>query len=300
MILAAWGLLVFLATPGAGQPVGGPSGVLAAPETPVILPMRYYGNRPAVEVRVNGRGPFLFLIDTGAAGPPARADIALVRQLGLRLQGRAATSDAGGAVVPIDRVVLDRIDIGPLSAIGVEAYSRDYNTADYLVRIDGILGLNLFRDVLLTLDYGRSEVRLERGELPQADGRTILNYELVEGNPAITVRIGSRSFPVLLDSGNIRALDLPADWLRTMNLASFPRIAGSSTSVSGTVGLREVVLAEPLVIGHYRFDNPRVTFAAEFQEANLGSTILRAFSVTIDQKNRRVRLLPVQGRNPFR
>ena len=301
IFIAAWAALLACATPAVSQPAAPRSqaGALAAPAAALTLPMHYYGTRPAVEVRVNGRGPFLFLIDTGAAGAPARADAALVRQLGLAQSGRTSVSDAGGAAASIDRVMLERIELGGLSASGVEAYARDYNGSDYLVRIDGILGLNFFRDVLLTLDYGRSQVRLARGALPPADGRTILDYALVDGNPAITIHIGARPLQVLLDSGNIRGLDMPAEWLRTIPLASYPRVAGTSTSVSGSTGLREVVLAEPLRIGRYLFPNPRITFSGDFHEANLGSSILRAFSVTIDQANRRVRLVPVPGRNPF-
>lgn len=264
-----------------------------------ILPMLYYGTRPAVEVRVDGQGPFLFLIDTGAAGAPARADASLVRRLGLRPSGTEQASDAGGAAVSIDRITLDSVEMGAIHARQVEAYTRDYNSASYLPRIDGILGLAFFRDVLLTLDYPRSQVRIGRGALPPADGLTVLDYELVEGNPAIMIRIGARPFRVLLDSGNIRALDMPSEWLRSLPLAGFPRLAGSSSSVSGTIGLREVALAEPLIIGRYRFANPRVTFADEYQEGNLGSTVLRAFTVTIDQRNRRVRLIAAPGRNPF-
>jgi hypothetical protein len=262
-----------------------------------VLAMHYYGTRPAAEVRVNGQGPFLFLIDTGAGGAPARADASLVRRLGLRPSGAERTSDAGGAAASIDRVTLDSVELGALHAGRVEAYARDYNGANYLPRIDGILGLAFFRDVLLTLDYPRSQVRIAHGALPPADGRTILDYELVEGNPAITVRIGARPYRVLLDTGDIRALDMPTGWLRELPLAGFPRVVGTSSSVSGTIGLREVALAEPLVLGQYRFANPRVTFADEYEEGNLGSTILRNFAVTIDQRNRRVRLIAAAGRN---
>jgi hypothetical protein len=255
------------------------------------LPMRYDGTRPAVEARVNGRGPFLFLIDTGAAGAPARADLSLVRRLGLEPAGRVASSDAGQAAAAIDRVTLARVELGRLARADVEAYARDYNGATYLPHIDGILGLNFFRDVLLTLDFPHSRVRIGRGALPPADGRNILDYTLVDGNPAIVVRIGGAPFQVLLDTGDNRGLDLPSEWLRRLRQAGFPRLIGSSSSVSGSAALREIALAGPLTIGRYRFDRPTVTFADEFSEANLGAAILRGFTITIDQRNRRVRLL---------
>jgi hypothetical protein len=76
-----------------------------------------------------------------------------------------------------------------------------------------------------------------------------------------------------------------------MRLSSYPQIAGSSTSVSGTVGLREVQLMEPMKIGRHAFPHPLITFADEYEEANMGAMILQHFIITIDQKNRRVRLI---------
>lgn len=254
------------------------------------LPMRFYGTRPAVDTLVNGQGPFLFLIDTGAASPPARADAALVQKLGLRPYGRAESSDAGGAVVGIDRVRLDRIEVGTLRPTEVDALSRDYGGATYLPRIDGILGLEFFKDVLLVLDYPHGRVAFGGGALPAADGRTVLDYELIEGNPAIRITIGGIERNAILDTGNVRALDVPSSWVKAMRLASAPRAAGSSVSVSGQTPLREVALHAPLIVGMHRIERPVVTFSDDFAEANLGSSFLQDFVVTIDQRNRRVRL----------
>jgi hypothetical protein len=255
------------------------------------IPLRFYGTRPAVEVWVNQHGPFLFLIDTGAAGPPARADEALVRRLSIAQGGTAQTSDAGGASRSVDRITLADVELGGIAFHGVEALSRDYGAQSYLPKIDGILGINFFRDWLIAIDFSRGTLVLEKGQLPKADGRTILAYELIEGNPYIPARIGNRPVKLLLDTGNIRALDLPSDWIKTFRLASFPRLAGNAAGVSGTSAIREVRLADTLVIGMYRFEQPAVTFADDFAEANVGSTLLQEFTVTLDQRNQRVRLV---------
>lgn len=78
----------------------------AYPRRPVELPMRFYGLRPAVEVRVNGQGPFLFLIDTGAAGV-ARPDVGLVTRLRLTRGGRISAA--------IDTVDLATLEVGPIA-----------------------------------------------------------------------------------------------------------------------------------------------------------------------------------------
>jgi hypothetical protein len=81
-----------------------------------------------------------------------------------------------------------------------------------------------------------------------------------------------------------------------MPLASFPRLAGNSSSVSGTTPIREVALALPLLIGKHRIERPSVTFADDFEGANLGSTLLRDFVVTFDQKNRRLKIERARAR----
>lgn len=256
-----------------------------------VVPLRFYGTRPAVEVLVNGAGPFLFLVDTGAGGPPARADTSLVRRLGLSAAGRAETSDGSNRGVAADRVVLGAVELGGLQVKDVEALSRDYGTSTYLPRIDGIIGLEFFRGWLVTIDFARRSLRFERGALPPPDGRSILSYQLVEGNAAIDITIGGRKVKATIDTGNIRAIDLPSDWLKPLRLASFPRPAGGASGVNGTAAIREVQLADPLLIGRYRFERPAVTFADDFGEANIGSTLLQGFVVTIDHDHRRIRLV---------
>lgn len=255
-----------------------------------VLPMKFYGTRPAVEVMVNQQGPFLFLIDTGAAGPPARADASLVARLALSRTGKTTSSDAGGTEASIDKVKLRTIQVGNWTVGNVEALTRDYNGANYLPHVDGILGFNFFRAKLLTLDYVQRLVIISSGQLPSPDGKTILSYELLDGNPAINVMLGGQAKRALVDTGDIRSIDIPTSWLPAMPLASFPRLAGNSSSVSGTTPIREVALALPLVIGQHRVEQPSVTFSDDFDVANLGSTLLRGYVITFDQRNRRLKI----------
>ena len=258
------------------------------------FPLSFYGTRPAIEVRVNGHGPFLFLVDTGAGGPYARADASLVARLSLPTEGEEETSDGGGATRSIKRVTLQSVEVGNFSAKNVAALSRDYGSPTWLTKIDGILGPHFFRDHLLTISFARGYLRIEDGELPPADGANIMDYELREGNIWIPMSIAGRAVTAVLDTGNIRALDVPSAALKSLRLASFPRPAGNSSGASGTTAIREVRLAGPLRIGKHVFPAQDVTFADDFQEVNVGSTLLQDFEVTIDQKNRRLRLVRIR------
>ena len=59
----------------------------AAPKFPIEIPMRIEGGMFAIELTVNGKGPFLFAIDTGAEGGP-RLDSSLMEKLGLKSSGQ--------------------------------------------------------------------------------------------------------------------------------------------------------------------------------------------------------------------
>src|SRR5476649_2067466 len=126
------------------------------------LPMLFRGPEPAVEVMVNGQGPFLFAIDTGATDE-ARVDSSLVARLWLHVSGTSTHSDGSNQKTKLGIVRLESLSVGGLEFRNVKAATRDYNHPN-LPHIDGLLAFDLFHDYLLTLDYPARRVRLGYGE----------------------------------------------------------------------------------------------------------------------------------------
>src|SRR2546421_4071240 len=60
-----------------------------------VAPMHFRGLMPVVEVKLNGQGPFAFMIDTGA-GMQADIDTSVAEQLGLQANGTAINGDPSG------------------------------------------------------------------------------------------------------------------------------------------------------------------------------------------------------------
>lgn len=268
----------------------------AQKSTVVDIPMFFCGTGPAVEVMVNGEGPFLFFIDTGAQGM-ARADVSLVKRLALSPSGQSAASSATSEKqVTLNEFRLETLSIGSIQFRGVTALSRDYNTASYLPPIDGILGFELFADYLLTLDFPNKRVRITRGELPRPNGVHILDFESRNGVPFIDVSVGKLKEKAMIDSGDIRAIDFPASVVSKLALASYPRMIGKGGSVSGEFEVKEVRLRDTLTVGRYSFPQPTITFSDVYTEILIGSTMLQEFIVTFDQKNHRVRFTKLKGK----
>ncbi len=265
--------------------------IAAQKPTAVDVPMSFYGTRPAIEVMVNGKGPFLFLIDTGAQGM-ARADASLVQRLALSAIGQSAASYVSSEKqVVLNEFRLETLSIGSIQFREVTALSRDYNTFSYLPHIDGILAFGLFSDYLLTLDFPNKRVRIKRGELPKPDGARILNFESRNGVPFIDISVGDLKAKAMIDSGAIRAIDFPASVVSKLPLASYTRMIGKGSSVIGEFEVREVRLQDTLSIGRYSFPEPTITFSDVDKEILIGSAMLREFTVTFDQKNHRVQFI---------
>lgn len=255
----------------------------------IALPMRLVDGMPAVEVTVNGQGPFTFRIDTGGAGQ-ARVDAAVVEKLKLPQVGEArGSAGSGGAAVTMPIIKLDSLKLGPLEFKNVEAPSRNYNDRGG-ARIDGILCFNLFAEYLLTLDYPARQVKLRRGELSAPDGKQILPFEMPNRIPVIKIDLAGTPADAHLDSGNMAAgFMLSQTQADKLKLSGEPRVVGRGRSISGDFEIKEAALAGEIRLGAYRFPAPVIRYAAVFQNANVGAGVLREFALTFDQKNKRVK-----------
>lgn len=255
------------------------------------VPMRFVATLPAIEVMVNGKGPFLFEIDTGAQGQ-ARIDSALTEKLGIKSSSDRQVTD-GSARGPqrMQMVRLESIEIGGLRFSDVTAGSRNYKATPRLAELDGILGLELFADYLVTLDFPGKLVRFERGELPAADGKEILDCKIEQGVPTVELSIGTTKISAHLDSGNgIGAFVLPASLVEDLPLSSDVTAVGKARSLSGETEIKQARLQETIRLGRHEFPQPTVTFPALGETGNIGVKALNEFAVTFDPRHHRLRL----------
>jgi len=260
----------------------------------VDVPMLLRGSVPAIEVMVNGQGPFLFAIDTGARGM-ARVDSALVAKLKLQRVGKMQGGDPSGRTITMDVVQLDSIAFGGVQFNNVRAPTRDYNASGRLPKIDGILGFDLFAEYLLTMDFPAKRVQLRRGELPQADGEEVLSYESPNGTPVVELSVGSLKVKGRIDTGNsIGGFILPESLVNKLPLASPPIVVGMARTISSQVEIKMASLKDSIRFGRFEFAEPKVVFPALSNDINIGSEALREFALTFDQKHNRLRL--VKGR----
>lgn len=261
---------------------------------------------PVVEVTLNGQGPFAFMIDTGA-GMQADIDTSVAERLHLQPSGTAINGDPSGendrqvATVSIASIIVgDRSvsgtrarrisDVRPVEFRNVTAIVRPHRITKDYPDVDGILGFALFKEYLLTLDYPEMQIKLSRDDLPPPNNTDIFNFEIENRVPVIELTIGRIRVPAHLDSGNFVAeFILPEEIIEQLQLLSPPVSVGSARSVSNRIELKQVQLRDPIRLGEFEFSQPQVTFPS-LSDTNIGYKVLRNFTITFDQKNRRMKL----------
>ena len=258
------------------------------PEGVVATPMELSFGKPAIEVMINGRGPFKLLVDTGAS-PTLILNSDLAAELGLESIGTSAVGDPTDPeaievqVMHVDSVGLGAAWFGEMDAIAWDR-STLYSGED---APRGIVGFPMFRDVLVTFDYPAGEMRVERGAL--RPGAHVVEYTAPNGIPNIPFSIGGESHVAMLDSGSMGALMLPRELGERLELTSPMTEIGRARTVNSEFAIYAADYAGSISIAGHDIVAESLTFFDLLPTPNIGSQVLGQFAVTFDQEHQLAR-----------
>jgi len=259
--------------------------------TSANVPLQLTDFMPTLAVTVNGQGPYRMIVDTGAGGY-LRMTPRLASALGLTPVGEARAADPSGKnPVTIKLYNVDSLKIGDVTYSGVSASSFDFPNAPQT--IDGVLGIGLFRDLLLTLDYGKGRLGLADGALPAANGRDIVDVEAQPtGLLVIPVQVGNRTVRAHLDTGNARQpLFLPESDAKAIAPTAKPKPLGVARTVSQEVQVFGLAISDPVRIGSVALPVHQIAYPS-IREPNIGSRAFAGMSVTVDWSHKRLKVAP--------
>ena len=254
---------------------------------PVVLPGHLIGNVLVVEDKWDKYGPYHFIVDTGSSVTLVSPEIAK-RYTSSESpppdepQVRVRSSEGGYASLP--PVILSRFQLGDARFSYVPALIYDCSdlSAQFGVRIDGILGFPLFRKAVLTLDYPNERIVI-RDKIPEdgIPGETIL-FDNADKIPLIPIRLGDREFAALIDSGSAEAIDInPAGLSPSFEFG--PVVGPKVSTLAGDRPSKVGRLSGVVRIGS--FDVPQPIAEVTDELSSLGGGILSHFTVTFDQEH---------------
>lgn len=275
-----------------------------------VVPFELYANKPRVTVRVNGAGPFDFLVDTGSIFDVVDTEVA--RRLGIEADGSYDASGAGEATMDVRTAAGVTLALGGLELPAGEVRVAPIDAAVGRLEgraLEGLLGYDFFARFPVELDYdsGTLAVGVEaRGEE--------VPVELVRRHPFVTatLRVGGRELtaPFLVDTGFRSALVLTSPFVAAHGLVELAGATIEATTGAGIGGptVERVARIERFELGPFAFESVVVQFsgarAGTLAVGNMagivGSETLRRFRATFDYPGRRLVLEPGAAfREPF-
>lgn len=188
---------------GTFEPQPGDRGRTASTVTEVQF--RHAGECPLIllPVHVNEKGPYEFILDTGAAQTVLAAEIA--RELGIASTGAREGMGAGGKLT---------IQLGTVESLAIgSAYREELSVGitDELERIAsalgtkiaGVIGYDFLKNFRVTIDYTGQQLRLEQGTLSPSSGVAV-EFQMAPRKPLLIVPAevnGHGPFQFVLDTG---------------------------------------------------------------------------------------------------
>jgi predicted aspartyl protease len=257
---------------------------LAGGAQPVIL----------LPVQVNGRGPFDFILDTGAGTSLVSSELG--REFDIKIVGSTDGQGAGGKV-SVSLAKVDSLAVGESKVSDVDVGIIDLSNIGKTVgeRVDGDLGYNFLKHFRVTINYRDCEIRFDDPKRVESFAHGV--------QPGIPIRLANPEKPLILvdvhansrgpfqfaiDTGTSTSAIRP-DLAKELGLTTveIPPIAGGGGQI-----LASASMLNSFQLGGAKIDNLAVVVADFFTLLNaaigakldgiVGHNFLHNFKVVID------------------
>jgi predicted aspartyl protease len=292
--------------PKPGKPVPVPPGQMP-PLAPAVIDdtlmiggedvdARKIRTRMTVEVLVNGRGPYRFLVDSGADSSVVGQRVARELQLAA---GKPVILNAMTGSAMVDRVLVDELTLGSSTIHNLEIPAlREQDLGG-----DGLIGIDALVEQRLMLDFEKRVIKAEDARQPARllDGEIVVKARRRRGQLILTqVRAAGLPIEAVVDTGSEITIGNLAlrDKLIRGNRDKFITVA--ATGVTGvTIDLQLARVGE-IRLGSVTLRNIPIAFADvppfrvfglnEEPALLLGTDLLETFRrVSLDFRARKVR-----------
>lgn len=274
-----------------------------APSTEV--PFRLVGNRPIIQLKVNGKDrPLNFVLDTGSGISVISQETAEALKIRPVTRGGFAKGIGGDGKFEIVYGFLRDVNVGDVYVRNVPVYIRKFHSDG----IDGYIGLSLISKFLTTVDYGNNTFALHKKDSapvqPAKDEMSLPLRLTSSGFLSGEVQLEGIEAPLnfIVDTGasvSVISSDIAA------HDSLVPHAQEEKMRVIGAAGITENVpsfMLPRITFGtHSRksitaiaLDLDMINEASGFVQAGiLGGNFLKNYRMTFDFKNSRVTFVSV-------
>ena len=213
-------------------------GVVKGPAQPAPIPLRKALNLIFTDVKINGKGPYNFVVDTGASQTAISQKLA--RDLGLKVITTTVMHGVGGSgKVNSEIYRIDQMQIGEVTVGDLPVGTFDDPVISQLA--DGIIGTSMLADFIVTINYPGSRMELTHQPITTPDAIPVW---CVSNMLLLPAEIGGKQGNFIVDTGAITTV-LSLSMANAMGINEKTPGALVDMGIAGVGGAQGVTLMLP-------------------------------------------------------
>lgn len=275
---------------------------IAGDASSVTVPFELLNHHIYIEAAVGDHPPRRFLVDTGGAN--LLTDVAAA-EMGVESQGSIPVQGAGEGSVTAGIAKLDRFTIGAIRFDGPTFIVLPLDEVMRAGGVDfaGLVGFEVFKRFVVTIDYAAGRLTLTRPEAFRYQGSgTRIPFHFDGRHPVVEGAVDGVPGTFTIDTGSRASLDLHRPFIEANGLEARyrPRLEGitgwgvGGPVRSGVARTRSLKLGEVEIGGVLTLltRQEQGAFTDRYLAGNVGGGVLRRFTVIFDYTRQEMILEP--------
>ena len=272
----------------------------ASGQASVEIPFKVYNGHIYLPVKIDGKGPFLMLFDSGGANI---LQPSVAKQLGLKVEGALGGSGVGENKQDVGMTKVGRIELGGIvvrDQVFATLDLQDFATrVEGLDHVAGLVGYELFKRFPVKIDYQRSRaIFYNPGTFKYAGNGVRVPFRFKGHIPQVEGTVDGIAGAFDIDTGSRASIDLTGPFVDRNGLAekyaakhrvvSGAGVGGrvySSLARAGALTLGEVAVEKPVT---YLSQQKQGAFADMYLAGNVGYGVLKQFNITFDYQQQQL------------
>jgi predicted aspartyl protease len=232
----------------------------------VEVPFDFYRNEIILQVKVNGKGPFNMMLDTGT--DPSAVDLTTARDIGLKLHPLGKPATGGGTDVNLTYYTeLPLVEVGSFTVKDVETLALDLSKVSQRLGkpLHGVLGHSVLNGRIVQIDYLNRVVRFYSQPLfskaSNTPKRSVLSFRYADNVLLDDVFVNGKKVVGNLDTGSNGTFNLTPAAVVYLGLEEEFNQAPVSTDVGyNGVSQNRQGKVNNVTVGGISVDEPAVIF----------------------------------------
>jgi hypothetical protein len=264
----------------------------------VAVPFELVNNHIYVDVKLNGRGPYRLLCDTGGANVVTPA---LAIELGLKTEGQLEGAGVGEKSEDISLTKIERLEIGDAFIDNQVFYVFPLGEFGRVegIAAHGLIGYEVFKRFVVRIDYeGHRLTFAAPGSFEYTGSGVRVPFKFKDHIPQVQGEIDGIPGTFDIDTGSRSTLDLMAQFVEKHRLTDRyqPKFTGVTGWGVGGPSRSALARATVLKLGDVTIGRPVIeltlqtkgAFTDQYVAGNVGAGLLKRFNLVFDYQGQAI------------